>query len=154
MYYFNDYVFDPQRLLIYRENIDKDTIDKINSSYDYKHIIPTPYDLKMNPDKMQMDNIAIDRAGICLTYNCNLRCRYCGYSSNERSAYRLQLEDVEEFVRDIIMRRTIKVLITKKMSHWLLTSLEVVNLRMIGLYLKSLYALLKISAHKTIFQYH
>lgn len=114
MYYFNDYVFDPQRLLIYRENIDKDTIDKINSSYDYKHIIPTPYDLKMNPDKMQMDNIAIDRAGICLTYNCNLRCRYCGYSSNERSAYRLQLEDVEEFVRDIIMRRTIKVLITKK----------------------------------------
>ena len=68
MHTIGNYVFDSSRLIIYKS--------------DYKSVLS---DLtKVNPDEMHMDKIAINNIGICLTYNCNLRCNYCGYSSAEQ----------------------------------------------------------------------
>lgn len=114
MYLFNGYVFDSNRLLIYDANTDSKVIDKIKLAYDEEHPEICPQDLRINSDDMHMDNIAIDAAGICLSSNCNLRCRYCGYSSDEQNANKLQLDDVKVFINDIIMRRTIKKIITKE----------------------------------------
>lgn len=115
MYFFNGYIFDSNRLLIYKVDSNSSMIDLINSSYDNEYKASKPQELfQVNPDKMHMNRIAINQAGICLTYNCNLRCRYCGYSSNEQDTNKLQLDDIKLFIKDIIMRRTIKKLITKK----------------------------------------
>ena len=86
MHTIGNYVFDSSRLIIYKSDIHKETVDIINAAFpndpDYKSVLS---DLtKVNPDEMHMDKIAINNIGICLTYNCNLRCNYCGYSSAEQ----------------------------------------------------------------------
>lgn len=116
MHTIGNYVFDSSRLILYKSDIDKETVDIINATFpndpDYKSVLS---DLtKFNPDEMHMDKIAINDIGICLTYNCNLRCTYCGYSSTEQDKNNLQLSDVEIFIKDIIRKRTIKKLLTKK----------------------------------------
>lgn len=111
MYLLNGYLFDPKRLLIY--SADANT-EKISKAYDNKYRPSEPFDLQADPDAMSMDKIAINRVGICLSYNCNLRCRYCGYSSDEQNANKLQLEDIKLFIKDIIVRRTIKKLLSRK----------------------------------------
>lgn len=116
MHTIGNYVFDSSRLIIYKSDIHKETVDIINAAFpndpDYKSVLS---DLtKVNPDEMHMDKIAINNIGICLTYNCNLRCNYCGYSSAEQDKNNLQLSDVEIFIKDIIKKRTIKKLLTKK----------------------------------------
>ena len=111
-----NYLFDSSRLVIYRADIGKEIVEILNSTLE-----PDPdYDsvfhdlLCINPDEMKMDKIAIDNIGICLTYNCNLRCNYCGYSSTDNDINNLQLSDVEKFIKDILKKRTIKKLISKK----------------------------------------
>lgn len=114
MHFINGYAFDSNRLLIYNKNISPATIDMINASYDSVHLTRKPEDMQLDPDNMNMNKIAIDRAGICFTYNCNLRCRYCGYSSDECNSHRLQLDDIKLFMRDLLTKRTIKKLLTKE----------------------------------------
>ncbi|MDR2719803.1 MAG: radical SAM protein [Nitrososphaerota archaeon] len=116
MHIVSNYIFDSGRLIIYKSNVDKEPIDAINSAFeidvDYKTILS---DLtRLNSDEMHMDKIAINEIGICLTYNCNLRCNYCGYSSSDRDKYKLQLSDVKIFIKDSIKKRAIKKLLTKK----------------------------------------
>ena len=105
MYFFNGYVFDPNRLLIYKANIAPELINNINVSYDNKYKTSKPQELiQLNSSEMHMKKIAISRAGICLSFNCNLRCQYCGYSSDEQNTNKLEIDDVKSFVRDITMR--------------------------------------------------
>ena len=116
MHIIDDYVFDSDRLLVYKLDIDKEIIDAIKKTFpgdlDYKTVMSELSDL--NSNEMCMDKIAINDIGICLTYNCNLRCTYCGYSSTDRDNNKLQFKDIEAFIKDIIEKRTIKKLITKK----------------------------------------
>lgn len=108
-----DYRFDSERFIIYKSNIDRNIIEKTFPN-DNKDDTVLQELMKQNPDEMCMDKIAINNAGICLTYNCNLRCKYCGYSSTNDDKNKLDLNDVEIFLADIIKKRTIKKLITKK----------------------------------------
>lgn len=112
-YFYNGYIFDSNRFLIYNATTDTATIDLINQVYDSTHTTTIPQDMQMDSTDMSMDKIAINRAGICLSYNCNLRCNYCAYSSDEQNTNKLQLSDVKLFINDIIMRRTIKKLLEK-----------------------------------------
>ena len=76
MHIIDDYVFDSDRLLVYKLDIDKEIIDAIKKTFpgdlDYKTVMSELSDL--NSNEMCMDKIAINDIGICLTYNCNLRC--------------------------------------------------------------------------------
>lgn len=113
MYCINGYEFDSERLLLFKDTVSRDIISKVCEDYDVENC-DIPIDLQLNPDDMSMRTIAVNSAGICLSFNCNLRCQYCGYSSDENNIAILTLEDVKVFVRDIVKRRTIKKLITKK----------------------------------------
>lgn len=113
MHHFNGYIFDSGRQLLYNDNIPAEVINIINANYDNTNNTPKPYDLQLNSDAMNMDQIAIDKAGVCLTYNCNLRCRYCGYSSDEGSSHRIDFADVKLFIKDIVLRRTIKKILSR-----------------------------------------
>lgn len=67
---------------------------------------------KINSDEMAMNKITLTQFGLCLTYNCNLRCNYCGYSSVNNNHHRLELSDIELFVIDILKKKAIKKLLT------------------------------------------
>lgn len=115
MYYFDGYIFDSNRLLIYSADANSEIVDTISSAYDIEYTTSNPHEfLHCDPDKMHMNRIALDRIGICLTYNCNFRCRYCGYSSDEQNTSKLELDDISAFIKDTLIRRTIKKLITKQ----------------------------------------
>lgn len=111
-----DYVFDSDRLIMYKSNINQELIDVINEKFiadkDYENVLSGL--MKYNSDEMAMNKIAINNIGICLTFNCNLRCNYCGYSSTDMDNNKLQLSDIKIFINDILEKRTIKKLITKK----------------------------------------
>ena len=112
IYTIGDYKFDSERFIIYQSNIDQNVIEK-NFTHNSDDTVLQEL-MKQNPDEMCMDKIAIDNAGICLTYNCNLRCKYCGYSSTSDDTNKLDFCDIKIFLADIIKKRTIKKLITKK----------------------------------------
>lgn len=71
MHTIGNFVFDLSRLIIYKSDIDKETVDIINATFpndpDYKSVLSGL--TKFNPAEMQMDKIAINDIGICLTYN-------------------------------------------------------------------------------------
>lgn len=112
-YPIKDYIFDSDRFILYRSDADRNTIEKLFQSISHDDLV---IDELMNQDasKMSANRIAINSAGICLTYNCNLRCNYCGYSSKNDDQNRLDINDIKAFLIDIIRKRTIKKLISKK----------------------------------------
>lgn len=113
MHQVNGFLFDPVRLLLFRDTVSEDDIFDVMQLYD-RRISAPPLDLQFKPNEMSMSAFALNSAGICLSFNCNLRCQYCGYSSEENNTGILQLEDIQVFVRDIIRRRAVKKLITKR----------------------------------------
>jgi radical SAM protein with 4Fe4S-binding SPASM domain len=116
MHTIGNYVFDSDRLIIYKSDRNTETIGMINTAFeidgDYEKVLSSLTGL--NSDEMHMDKIAINEIGICLTYNCNLRCNYCGYSSTDKDKHKLQLSDVKIFIKDSLKKRAIKKLLTKK----------------------------------------
>lgn len=109
------YFFDSERMLIYDSNICKTSIEIINKTIQpdeeksigveqryFANIKKTPY------------GVAVNSMGICPTYNCNLRCSYCGYSSSNTDVNNLRIEDISAFVKEIIKKSKIKKLISKK----------------------------------------
>lgn len=115
MHTIGDFLYDSDRLILYKSDTDKEIVDIINSTLEPDPVYNRIYTnlANIDADEMKMNKIAIDNIGICLTYNCNLRCNYCGYSSTDKDKNNLQLSDVEVFISDIIEKRTIKKLITK-----------------------------------------
>lgn len=110
MYNFGDYRFDQTRLIIYKSTLDHDIIELaeqvLPADGDYNSVFSSLS--KINSDKMTMDKIALSQFGLCLTYNCNLRCNYCGYSSGSNNNHRLELADIELFVIDMLKKRQLK----------------------------------------------
>lgn len=66
MHTIGNFVFDSSRLIIYKSDIDKETVDIINATFpndpDYKSVLSSL--TKFNPDEMHMDKIAINDIGI------------------------------------------------------------------------------------------
>ncbi len=114
MYTFGDYEFDSTNLIIYKSDSEHDVIElakKLSfADNDYDSVFSSLS--KINSDKMTMNKIALSQFGICLTYNCNLRCNYCGYSSGNNNHHKLELSDIELFVIDILKKKAIKKLTT------------------------------------------
>lgn len=105
--------FDSSRLLLFRDTVPTDILCRVIELYDRDNYM-IPVDMKYDSNKMEMNTVALNSAGICLSYNCNLRCQYCGYSSEENNETLLQIKDIEVFIRDILRRRTIRKVLTEK----------------------------------------
>jgi len=107
------YVFDPDRLIFYRDMYDGQTVEKIrarvepNDNYESLHEKLSSYDA----DEIQIRAGALKRAGICLTNNCNFRCGYCSASSVDGHQESLTVGDVAAFVSDVMKRWTINKLL-------------------------------------------
>jgi len=111
-----EYIYDPDRLIFYKSCLTEDIIEKIRSAVE----INDQYDeQKTMLDNLDADNMTIkerpiDQIGICLTYNCQLRCNYCSYSSTEDNCDLLDSNDIIAFVVDVIKKRTIHSMVIKK----------------------------------------
>ena len=118
MHLIGDYIFDSERMIVYKAGESQEFIDRINTIYncDDKFQQTLSQLLTNNPDKMSMNKIAIDSAGICLTYNCNLRCTYCSNSSGNTDRHRLEIQDITVFLKDVIRKKIINKLLTKSNS--------------------------------------
>lgn len=116
MHKIGEFIFDSNRLIAYKGKIDEDTLKEIDSVFGYSDADNEAIlELQQyNANKMQMERIATDSIGICLTYNCNLRCNYCGYASTNNDKNELQFKDIESFIKDAIVKKSIRKLITKK----------------------------------------
>lgn len=117
VYTIGGYIFDPDRLILYKEDMSDKDIKIINNEiYSNEDSYEKVYSslIQINSDEMCMDKVDIDSCGIIPSYNCNLRCRYCAYSSKENSEFCLQFKQVQVFIKDIIRRKTINKLITKQ----------------------------------------
>jgi len=115
MHIHNDYIYDPTRLIFYRSTLSQHEIDTIIST------IPSNdnyTELKLKLDSYNAVNAtyglnALNEGGICITYNCNLRCNYCSESSIDGSQDTLETKDIIAFVIEIIRQRAIGKLVNK-----------------------------------------
>lgn len=115
MHIFGEYIFDPDRLVFYRSNLDAETIAQIHTHIgvdnDYESV------RKMlnahDASEIRIRPGALKRAGICLTNNCNFRCNYCSASSLEGNVESIRIEDVLVFISDVMKRWTVNKLIAK-----------------------------------------
>lgn len=116
MYKIGDYIYDSDRLIVYKDDVSKEEIEIINDIVEKDDVDKAARTglMSLNADEMSMDKITINEIGICLTYNCNLRCTYCGFSSTNENEDTLKISDVEACIKDIILKYTIKKLITGK----------------------------------------
>lgn len=113
LYTIENYIFDSNGLLLYDATINRENLEGLVQSPEIDEIYNDAHNTfsKLNSEDMEMSKIAINMLGIIPTYNCNLRCSYCGYSSKENDKNKLDINQVKLFVSDIIKKRTIKKLI-------------------------------------------
>ncbi len=123
MYVLGQYFFDSKRLLFYKSNISEEQTNLINNfvTLDEKNSEILSQLSKRNNREIPLRKIAVNSMGICPTYNCNLRCNYCGYSSSDKDNNQLQLSDVRVFVKDIIRKSLVKKLITNSNEPLIVT---------------------------------
>lgn len=114
MYRFGKYIYDQERLLVYCEDICQEELDRIIERTVEKENIWTK---TLNTDISEIQRykmIAVNSGGICLTYNCNLNCVYCGYSSDNKSKVKISYNDIKAFVDDLLVKRAVKSLYEKE----------------------------------------
>lgn len=107
MHIIDDYIFDPGRLIFYRKdlpNFVKHEIQNTISISDKYEKLIAGLD-KLDAKNCSVQDKPIDLIGICLTYNCSLRCNYCSYSSSSGNIDDLSMEDVTSFVVQAIKKR-------------------------------------------------
>ena len=114
MHKIGNFTFDAKRLILYDSDLCKNKISIINSECPVTvNTTASEYE-NLNENERSMDGILIRNIGLCLTNRCNLTCDYCFDSSNDDSIHNLQLDDVIVFVKDVIRKRAIKKLFSKK----------------------------------------
>ena len=107
-----DYVYDPSRLIFYKKSLDEGTVSRIKTVIPQDNSDETVDNLLLSLDSYDVEykTLFVTRAGICLTYNCNLRCAYCSDSSQEGNKD-LTLGDVDVFLSEIMKRWTVRRLL-------------------------------------------
>lgn len=100
MHVVNDFIFDPDKLIFYKPFVKKEVLDQIPTNDQY-------FELKrcldeFNENAMTAKGKPIDQIGVCLTYNCNLNCNYCSYSSTNGHSDCLSVDDIISFVIEAI----------------------------------------------------
>ncbi|MDR2572295.1 MAG: hypothetical protein LBD23_18635, partial [Oscillospiraceae bacterium] len=101
MHKINEYIFDSDRVVLYKADLDDKIVAELKSTFkssEERYNLIYSSLMKMDSEHMCMNKVEIDNFGIMLTYNCNLRCRYCAYSSGGESECKLKSSDVEAFV--------------------------------------------------------
>ena len=113
MYKINEYWYDPERLIFFKDDLSPEDLEVIqteirdNSDYNVLRRKLDCYD----PNNVQLQPGELAGAGICLTKNCNLRCNYCCDSSSEGKEEHLCIKDIEVFIKDLVKRWAIHHLI-------------------------------------------
>lgn len=108
-YALEEYIYDSERMILYRNSLEQEKIDLLRELYKTNIYYDEIYDRWLSSlDSLSYKNHLNTQFGICLTYNCQLRCTYCGYSSQENNTTSLTLTDIEAFTIHIIKNIKIK----------------------------------------------
>ena len=111
-----DYIFDSKRLVF---------IPKSMGENDFRSFLastPINDDVALSilaADKVAKSprntgNYVFPHVGICLTYDCQLRCAYCSFRSEERHADNIKVEDVGAYLRHMVKAMIMNRRITGK----------------------------------------
>ena len=100
-------------MLFYPEGLNKEKIKLINDVYQNTDPVDQ---IKKHLSGVDFENLSATSrypttGGICLTYNCQLRCNYCSFCSNESCDSELTIEDVDAFV-SYLLRNILIVILT------------------------------------------
>lgn len=106
MHKIEEYIYEPDRLIFYRDSLSEAEINEIYKAVDKsdKYDELSAYLKKLERKHMSATQKAIDLIGVNLTYNCHLRCNYCSYASTGDKADQLTSEDVLRFVGEAIKK--------------------------------------------------
>ena len=109
MHILGNYVFDSKRLLFVQMDMYEEYLKKIDyyihESDNFDDLAKQLLDFDENG--MTAKNKQINQIGISLTYNCNLRCTYCSYSSETCNSDELTIDDIIAFVAEAIKQKKI-----------------------------------------------
>lgn len=104
-YRFGEWIFDPEYLFLYKSSCAKDVLFQardILAGQRKRYIIDEL--LKDEPCSEEADILPWNPIGICPTYCCNLKCKYCGYSSKADNSAPVSISMVETFLNDVVKR--------------------------------------------------
>lgn len=113
-YSIGTHTFDSERLIFYPSSYDEYTVSIIESaipSNDRQKELSS-YVSEFDPNNMQTKSIFIYHGGICLTYNCQLRCNYCIFRSQEENKLLLTEEDIRAYARYLMKNIAIRKLVS------------------------------------------
>ena len=116
MYKIEDCSFDHERLIIYKSTVSDQLVVEAKSIIDAKEDESAKIlsHLEKSQNRKQIKGIGAVACGICITYKCNLRCTYCGYSSTDDSEHSLSMVDIEIFIDGMLKKWAINKLITNE----------------------------------------
>ena len=111
----DNYLYDAERLIFYNQNLDelsvKRVLEQINPIMDNKQLSEKLESYDAHTVSLRPG--VIERIGIFITKNCNLRCSYCGDSATSGNNEALSLSEVLAYVSDAMKRWTMKKFISK-----------------------------------------
>ena len=113
-YSIGTYTFDSERLIFYPSSYDEYIVSKIESvvqANDRQKELSS-YVSDFDSEHMQTKNIFLYHGGICLTYNCQLRCNYCSFRSQEENKLLLTEEDIRVYARYLMKNIAIRKLVS------------------------------------------
>lgn len=112
-YCFGEWQFNAEYLLMYKKNCSK---EELNRAYEMLESQRN----RILIDKLLKKGTCIECTnagswnpiGICITYSCNLRCNYCGYSSEANLSTPVDMDTIETFLNEVVKR----YLVSKKLK--------------------------------------
>lgn len=106
MHSIGEYMYDPERLIFYKKDLSSEAVAEIleNIAVNDKHTEHMDILNGMDASSAVSRERKINLIGVCLTYNCQLRCNYCSYSSEEGKEDFLKSDDVLALVVEAIKR--------------------------------------------------
>lgn len=109
MHEVGNYIYDSSRLVLYRKSLCGPAVSGIerNIPAEDENVPVVKRLMNMDPENASFQTKFFTRAGLCLTYNCNLRCAYCSDFSKE-GGESLSLAHIETFFSEVMKRWKIR----------------------------------------------
>ena len=114
MHEVGEYIYDASRLVLYRKSLGNSAVSLIGKTVpaEDENIPVVQRLLNMDSENASFQTKFFTRAGLCLTYNCNLRCSYCSDSSKE-GGESLSLNHIETFFGEVMKRWKIRSILDR-----------------------------------------
>lgn len=120
-YRFGEWNFNAEHLCLHKKGCGEAELKRAYQVLEVKRNLQYVHEVLNRDDSRQNAAAGVwNPIGICLTYNCNMRCNYCSYSSEANGSTAVTMEMVKAFLNEAMKRYLISRRVKKNTRPLLL----------------------------------